>query len=162
MNQKILALSAILFIGLVKNNLNAQESVNSSGGTASGSGGFASYSIGQVAYTNFLGTNGSVAQGVQQPYEISIVTALEDTKDITLSFLAYPNPTTDFIKLKAEKYNTENLTYLLYDLNGKSIENKKMESREATISMENLATGTYFLKVTENNKDLKIFKIVKN
>lgn len=51
----------------------AQQASTASGGNASGSGGSASYSVGQTAYTVSNG-NGSVSQGVQQPFEISIVT----------------------------------------------------------------------------------------
>jgi len=50
--------------------LQAQETIPASGGKASGSGGTASYSFGQVVYTTYTGTNGLVAQGVQQPFEI--------------------------------------------------------------------------------------------
>lgn len=160
-NSKLLL--PVLFLFVFSNNqIFAQESVNTSGKDVTGTGGTVNYSVGQIVYTTHSGTNGSLAQGVQQPYEISVVTALEETKGITLSFLVYPNPTTDFIMLRVENYSTENLTYLLYDVNGKSIENKKMENRESTIPMESLATGTYFLKVTEGNKDIKTFKIIKN
>ncbi|MCB0409870.1 MAG: hypothetical protein KDD29_06595, partial [Flavobacteriales bacterium] len=50
----------------------AQENTVSSGGDALGVGGSASYSVGQVVYTTHTGVNGSIAQGVQQPYEISV------------------------------------------------------------------------------------------
>ena len=49
----------------------AQESINATGGDASGSAGSASYSVGQVAYQTLAGTNGSIAEGVQQAYKIS-------------------------------------------------------------------------------------------
>jgi hypothetical protein len=42
------------------------------GGEATGSGGSVSYSVGQVVYTTNTGINGSVAQGVQQPYEFQM------------------------------------------------------------------------------------------
>jgi hypothetical protein len=43
------------------------------------------------------GTNGTAAQGVQQPYEISVVTAIEKALDILLEMVVYPNPATDFV-----------------------------------------------------------------
>ncbi|HMQ08624.1 MAG TPA: IPTL-CTERM sorting domain-containing protein [Saprospiraceae bacterium] len=47
----------------------AQESVNSAGGDATGAGGTASYTVGQVVYTT-IGDNGmTVAQGVQQAFQ---------------------------------------------------------------------------------------------
>ena len=46
--------------------VHAQEALTASGGDASGIGGSSSYSIGQVFYSNYIGLNGSEAQGVQQ------------------------------------------------------------------------------------------------
>jgi hypothetical protein len=63
--------------------LNAQESVNTASGNASGSGGSVSYSVGEIVYTTNAGDNGAVAQGVQQAYEISAVTGIEEAKDIS-------------------------------------------------------------------------------
>ncbi len=78
MRHKKLKLSAILLLGLGLTGLQAQTSVNATGGNASGSGGSASYSAGQVVYTTHTGANGSVAEGVQQPFE---------TLQITIEFI---------------------------------------------------------------------------
>ena len=86
MRHKKLKLSAVLLLGLGLTGLQAQESVNATGGNASGSGGSASYSVGQVVYTNNTGTSGSVAQGVQQPFEISVVTGIEEAKGINRDY----------------------------------------------------------------------------
>ena len=83
--------------------LQAQQAVVASGGTATGSG-TVSYSIGQVVYTT-NSNSGSVAQGVQQPYEISVLTGVKDAKDITLEFVVYPNP--DDKKLKGKRFNQD-------------------------------------------------------
>ena len=99
MTQKILKLSIVLFLGLGLTGLQAQEAIPASGGEASGTGGTTSYSIGQVVYTINTGTNGSVAEGLQQPYEISMVTGIEQAKEINLLFSAYPNPATDLLIL---------------------------------------------------------------
>ena len=103
-----------------------------------------------------------MAQGVQQPFEISIVTELEEAKDISLNFSAYPNPATDLLKLKIENNKTGNLTYLLYDISGKLLENKKMEESETNISMRTLSPSTYFLIIKDDNKEVKTFRIIKN
>ena len=104
--------------------IQGQNAIPASGGNASGSGGSVSYSVGQVVYTTNTGTNGSVAQGMQQPFEISVVTGLENAKDFSLECVAYPNPVTDFIKLRIENYEIENLNYLLYDINSKFFNNR--------------------------------------
>lgn len=156
-----LKLSALLLFSVGLTGLHAQNTIPASGGNASGSGGTVSYSVGQIVYTKNTGTNGSVAQGVQQPYEISIVTGIEEAKDISLEIMVYPNPATDYIKLNIKNYDVQNLRYHLYDINGILIKDNKVEGNETNISMQNLFPATYFLKVTDNNKVIKTFKIVK-
>ena len=77
---------ALLVAGLLCAGLTqAQESVNSTGGNATGSGGTVSYTIGQVGYTTNTGSNGSVAQGVQQAYEILTVGINENEPKISFT-----------------------------------------------------------------------------
>lgn len=140
----------------------AQGTIPVTGGNASGSGGSVSYTVGQIAFSTFSGANGSVVQGVQQPYEISVITGIDDARGINLICSAYPNPATDFITLKVENYDNTNLSYQLFDLSGNLLENKKIEGNETTIPMGNRNTSVYFLKVTDNNKAVKTFKIIKN
>ena len=140
----------------------AQEAVSAAGGNASGSGGTASYTIGQVVYTTISGASGTITQGVQQPYEILVNSGIEEAKGISLECIVYPNPTNDLIKLKIENYKLENLSYQVYDINGKLLQNKKTEGSETIISMSDFVPATYFLKVTDNKKEIKVFKIIKN
>jgi len=162
MKHKRLKLSAILLLGLGLTGLQAQESINATGGNASGSGGSASYSMGQVVYSNITGTNGSVTQGVQQPYEISAVTGIEQSKGIKLSVTAYPNPTTDHLTLDVKDFEFSNLNFQLYDMQGKLLQTEKITSNQTSIAMSNLAPATYFVKVVQGNKEVKTFKIIKN
>jgi hypothetical protein len=161
MRHKKLKLSALLLFSIVTTGLHAQEVIPASGGNVSGSGGSVSYSVGQILYTTNTGVNGSLAEGVQQPYEISVETGFTEVKGIILQCSVYPNPTTDYLKLKVENSETRNLNYQLYDVNGKLLENKNIENNETNIILGNFATSTFFLKVTDNNKELKIFKIIK-
>ncbi|MCF6130266.1 T9SS type A sorting domain-containing protein [Flavobacterium sp. AS60] len=137
----------------------AQQAATASGGNASGSGGTVAYSVGQIVYTTITGSNGSVAQGVQQAYEISIVLGLEN-HEVNL-IQAYPNPTIDYLTLNVGNSDLSSLNFQLYDITGKLIENKKITSSIETIRMENLPSAIYFLKVTNNYKDIKTFKIIK-
>ena len=155
--QCLLFLSCFLFTAM-----QAQETIPATGGSATGSGGTVTYSAGQVTYNTFSGTTGTVAQGVQQPYEISVVTGISNPREITLECSIFPNPATKLVKLMVESIDYENLRFRLYDINGILIQDKKVESRETEISMENLSSSIYFLKVINNNKEVKVFKIVKN
>lgn len=55
----LILVSVFTFSGTV---ITAQQSVNASGGNASGTGGNVSYSVGQIVYTTHTGINGSVAR----------------------------------------------------------------------------------------------------
>lgn len=138
----------------------AQEAVITVGSDATGSAGTVAYSIGQIVYTTNSGINGIVAQGVQQPYVISIVLGIEHNS-IQLYFTVYPNPTINFLTLNLGNAELSTLSFQLYDLSGKLIESRKIVSNTETIRMENLPSALYFLRVTNNSEELKTFKIVK-
>jgi hypothetical protein len=159
MKHKKVKLSVLLLgLGLTAQ---AQQAITTTGGNASGSGGSVSYSVGQMVYKTTNGSLGTVAQGVQQPYEISIVLGIEDNS-VNLKLTAYPNPTNNSLTLNAGNAELSTLNFELYDISGKLIESRKIISSSETIAMENLPTATYFLKVNNNNNEVKIFKIIKN
>ena len=145
--------------------LNAQIANPASGGNASSINGSISYSVGQIFYYTAEGTNGSVTQGVQQPYEISVVSGIEDARDITFNYQVYPNPTSNNTVLTINNYSSfslASLSFALYDNNGKLLENKIIENSNTIIDLENFSSALFFLKVTVNNKVVKTFKIIKN
>lgn len=153
-------LYCLLFVTFVSN-AKAQNAIVSSGGNASGSGGSASYSVGQLVYTNASGTNGSVSEGIQQPIEI-LTLGIDNFPDISLGITVYPNPATSSVILKSGNTKLENAEYLLFDMNGKQIAHQNITNSETRISMKNLKVAIYFLHVMNGNKVLKTFKIIKN
>ena len=104
--------------------------------------------------------NGSLVQGVQQPFEFQTLST-PALLTVQLTAVTYPNPTTDFVLLKILDTALENLEYTLFDLNGKTIVSKKINSFSTKITMKNFAIGMYLLKITKNNQPLKTFKIIK-
>lgn len=138
----------------------AQEAVLSSGGDASSAAGSVASSVGQVVYTTYVGTNGSVAQGVQQPYEISVATGIEETS-IQLHVVAFPNPTTNNLQLQIDVYDNTT-SYQLYNNNGQLLETKAIEANTTLLVMGQYASAIYYVKVIRNNKEVKVFKIIKN
>ena len=157
MNRKTILIS-LLFIGITQ--VHAQETTTTSGGNASGTNGSLSYTIGQTVYTTNTGTSGSVAQGVQQPFEIQTVLGIENF-NINLQMAVFPNPTTNWLQLDIKNYGFEKLNYKIFDINGKLVLENKISTETTTISMENLSTNIYLLKVLDNNKEVKTFKIIK-
>ena len=153
---------ALLAVGLLWAGLaQAQESVNASGGDATGSGGTVAYSVGQVVYTTNNGSTGNVAQGVQHAYEIFPVDNMETTMNISLT--AFPNPITDYLTLQISDFKNETLWYQLIDLQGKLISNGQVTAKQTQINTSTLPPASYFVNVvTQKNKQVQSFKIIKN
>ncbi len=149
----------LLLVGI--NNIQAQSSLNAAGGNYAGNGGSVSSSIGQTFYTTITGISGSVSQGVQQPYEIWIVTGTNHA-EVDLGIYAYPNPSYGWLILKVENAEKEVFSYELLDINGKVLESKYIETNETRIDMNAYPAATYFLKVMHPMKEIKTFKIFKN
>jgi hypothetical protein len=158
MKQKMLSALLLFVLGLT--GLQAQEVTATSGGKASGSGGSVSYSVGQVFYTTQTGTNGYLIQGIQQPYEI-LVESEAEVENIQLACSAYPNPTDDILVLYIENPDVKNLSYQLFDTKGTLLENVKVTGNQTNISMKERVPAIYFLKVSNTQKVVKSFKIIK-
>jgi hypothetical protein len=157
---KKMTMMIFLFFGLFLSTAQAQQSINAAGGNAKGSGGSVSFTIGQIDYSCMEGTGGSVTQGVQQFSEIVKILA-EEHSIINYEMVVYPNPTRDFVNLKIENYKLDNLSYALFDLLGRQIGTDKITEEETQIQMNNLPSAVYILAVSDKNKPLKSFKIIK-
>ena len=158
-HKKTITSVAFLLLGL--GGLHAQESVNATGGDATGSGGTVAYSIGQVVYTTNTDASGTVSQGVQQAYEIFTVGIKETELNILLT--VFPNPTSDNLTLQISDYNNEKLSYQLFDMQGKQLSNGQITAQQTQINMNSLPTATYFINVVnQENKKVQSFKMIKN
>lgn len=159
MKQKKIKLSVLLLsIGI---SVQAQQATTTTGGDASGSGGTVAYSVGQVVYTTNTDASGTVSQGVQHAYEIFTLGIKETALNISLT--AFPNPTMDNLTLQISDYNNEQLSYQLFDMQGKQLSNGQITAQQTQINMNSLPTATYFVNVVnQENKKVQSFKIIKN
>ena len=160
MNQKF-KFFAVLLLCMNFTSLFAQESTNASGGMAGGPGGSVSYSIGQTVYGALSEANSSVLQGVQQPFEIQVMTGI-DAPEIQIGINAYPNPTSDYLLLKMENLANGNYYYQVSDALGQTLEQQQIQDHETRIEMQNLAPAIYYVQISRKNQTLKSFKIIKN
>ncbi|MBU1014758.1 MAG: T9SS type A sorting domain-containing protein [Bacteroidetes bacterium] len=158
---KHLKLSALFFLCFGLTIVQAQEVIPATGGNATGNGGSISYTIGQIVYFFNTGPNGSVAQGVQHPFDISVV-GLNETEKISSQYSVYPNPTNNYLTLKIENFKAANLFYQLYDISGRLLDSKKLSDNETKIEVGYLTPSIYFLQIFNGNKEIQAFKIIKN
>lgn len=169
----ILMLSSLCFLSF-NCTLNGQEAVVASGANAEGATGSVCYSIGQTFYQFRQSANGSVAEGVQQPYEISVVTGGAAYPGIQLRCSIRPNPVINILILSIEEDSPAEYSAWLADMNGKLLRKITIQSNETQISMSEYQPATYYLTVNkvpqsggkalalpETETLVKTFKIVK-
>ncbi len=137
------------------------SSIATAGGNATGTVGTVSYSVGQIVYTTATGTTGSVAQGVQQPYEINVVSGIADIYNIEL-YTAYPNPASTHLILKIENNELTNIIYRIYDTKGAILRSEKITDNETIINLGTLKPAAYFIHIQSGNEEIKVFRIIKH
>ena len=80
---------------------------------------------------------------------------------VNLEALVYPNPSSDYVKLNITDNALTDLSYILMNIQGKILSSAKISSLYTPISLHGLSVGTYVLKVSKKNNELKTFKIIK-
>ncbi|MFW5819931.1 MAG: T9SS type A sorting domain-containing protein [Bacteroidota bacterium] len=142
--------------------LNAQTSLPASGGNISGSGGSLSYTLGQVEYVSFSDASGnSIEHGIQQAYELFIVSANENDLKIGAEIRAYPNPANDYLIIQLQDNIKQDYSLAIYNINGELRKIIKLEENETKITMEEFVPSVYFIKIFRKNKIVKSLKIIK-
>lgn len=143
--------------------IQAQNTTAATGGRAIGGGGVVTYTIGQAFYITNTGTTASLAEGVQQPYEISIETGIEET-GINMNISVYPNPAQHYLHIEVDAstfQNMQTLRYQLVDINGRLIGSERIVGDITTIVTTHLGPATYFVRILGEDIELKTFKIIK-
>ena len=142
--------------------LYGQAIVTTTGGNGKGTGGSVSYTVGQVVNNYYNTGSGSVTEGVQQPYEISIETDVETDYNIDLTVSVFPNPAADYLTILIKDYNKEKLHYKLYRVDGKLMSKGEIEENETKVKTANLTPAVYLLRISNGKEDVRVFKIIKN
>jgi hypothetical protein len=141
----------------------AQEVVSSQGQTYSNSNGSIDFTVGEVVInTGSNGTN-DLTQGFHQTNWNFL-----GVEDFAPDYQAtiFPNPTQDVLNIKTSIY--ENVTYSLYDAQGKLVMQNILSTEQTPIQVSQLAPGSYSLELifedsNEGSLSLlkrKTFKIV--
>jgi hypothetical protein len=154
-------LIVLLFNCLPLSVMLAQEALPASGNNSTGTGGSVSYSIGQPFFTTSSSALGSTAAGVEQPYEISLLSGGKNAENVALMVSTYPNPTAGSLIVKINGLKINKLSYTLYDVNGRIISKQTIRSSETVLQLDPLPPATYVLSIVQGKKDVKTVKIIK-
>ncbi len=152
---------ALLACLLIHGSAWGQQAPVAAGGDAIGSGGSVSYSVGQVVYHTHGSGTGTVAEGVQQPYEISIITNVPEL-DLAHDIGVFPNPASEALTVQLDGLPTTDLHYQLFDADGRLADSGRINSDPQTIPFGTHANGTYLLTVIQDQSILRTFRIIKH
>jgi len=150
----------ILLIALCSASLQAQEVVTTAGSYGETTSGSLSWTVGEPVIETITDGTNSLTQGFQQSK--LTVTTINDLKVSGIELSVYPNPTNSFLSIEVKTDKQRDLLLSLFDINGRLILQKKMAGNKQTIKMQNYKPATYILKVTEGNKNIKTYLIVKH
>jgi len=140
----------------------AQSAIVPVGGDAQSNGGSVSYTVGQVVVQTSSNGTISVAEGVQQPYEIMTV-GVNDYPQIVLNAVVYPNPTENIAQLQLNGFEIPvgGFRAIIYDGNGKMLQSLNVTDDITSFQIGQYATGTYYLELRDSKRLLKTFKVVR-
>lgn len=138
----------------------AQQAVLTGGGDAESTSGKVSYSVGQVDYLNYFGSNGSSAEGVQQPFEISVITDLQDSHSQEIDLSTYPNPVADDFTLRVTPFRGERIEYRVLDSSGKQVHEGDIIAESTSIDSRQWSNGQYVVQLSAPiHQSIRIVKI---
>ncbi len=147
----------VLFALLTTITVTAQEVVATQGDSYSNASGNIDFTIGEVVInTGTYGTN-DLTQGFHQT-NWSFV-GLEDHAP-NYEAIIFPNPTEDILNIRTSLF--ENVTYTLYDAQGKLVMQDILSAEQTPIQVSQLAPGSYSLTLNNETQNLKTFKLVKH
>lgn len=138
----------------------AQSAVMTTGANATGGNGTVSYSVGQAAYF-VKGTNREVSEGVQQVYEITTLATHEISNSTEEGILLYPNPFKDFVYLDFTTNKFKGSEYQLFDAAGKLIKKNNITESKSELNFSSLPSAMYIIRINQEGRNIKTFKIIK-
>ena len=139
--------------------LNAQEVVATAGETQSVSGFEISWTLGEPVIQTFSTGSNQLTQGFHQTN--LQVTPVSELLLPNFELNVFPNPTSELLFIRMNEMPSSP-GFALFDLSGKLISQKKIESTNTQVNLKKFAAGTYFLKIIQNkNQTVQTFKIIK-
>lgn len=137
----------------------AQHGTMATGGDAANASGSVSYSIGQIAYSSLSSAQGTVNEGVQQPYEWLVMSAPDEEADLSATLL--PNPTNAGVTIQLDAPLTEPLNYTLLDAAGRTVRSAQVTSAQFVVPMEDLRSATYTIVLATKQNAVATFRVIK-
>ncbi len=136
--------------------LGAQEVIATQGGTYSNSNGMIDFTVGEVVVNTENDGSTIITQGFQQTnWNFLGVENHSPSYEANI----YPNPTAKQLNIQTNAF--VDVTYTLYDGQGKIVLQDKLRGEKTSIEVAQLKPGNYSLNLNNEGKNLKTFKLIK-
>jgi hypothetical protein len=146
----------VLFLFFASLAVSAQEVVATQGDSYSNPIANIDFTIGEVIIdTGTDGTN-DLTQGFHQTNWNFV--GLEDHAP-NYEATIFPNPTSEVLNIKTSTF--ENVTYTLYDAQGRLVMQDILSAEQTPIQVSQLAPGSYLLTLNNETQNLKTFQLIK-
>ena len=146
----------VLFSFFASLAVTAQEVLATQGDSYSNASANIDFTIGEVIVaTGTDGTN-DLTQGIHQT-NWNFLGVEDFAPDYEASI--FPNPTSDVLNIRTSTF--ENVTYTLYDAQGKLVMQDVLSADQTPIQVSQLAPGSYSLTLNNETQNLKTFKLIK-
>lgn len=126
----------------------AQEVVSTQGESLFNVLGSIDFTLGEVIISTETDGGSIITQG----FHLGVVNFNAEQEVII-----FPNPASDLVFIRIKAF--EDVTYTLYDLQGKLVMYDILTSSQTPLQLSDLASGTYLLNVKKNAENLHISKI---
>ena len=147
----------VLFSLFATITVSAQEVVSTQGDSYSNASGSIDFTIGEVVIVTGTDGNNDLTQGFHQTnWNFLGVDDHGQNYEATI----FPNPTSDLLNIRTSTF--ENVTYTLYDAQGKLVMQNILSAEQTPIQVSQLAPGNYSLTLTNETQNLKTFKLIKH
>ena len=155
----------VLFSVLSTLAVSAQEVLSTQGDSYSNASGSIDFTLGEVVIVTGTDGNNDLTQGFHQTNWNFL--GVEDFAP-NYEAIIYPNPTSDVLNIRTSTF--ENVTYTLYDAQGKLVMQDILSAEQTPIQVSELAPGAYSLELIfeEGSKGSlsspkrKTFKLIKH
>ena len=148
----------LLLFGALTLSLNSlgQDVVSTQGDSYTNASGSIDFTIGEVVINTVTDGTNDLTQGFHQTNWNFL--GVEDFAP-NYEAIVFPNPTEDVLNIRTSAF--ENVTYTLYDAQGKLVMQDKLSVEQTPIQVSQLAPGSYSITLNNETQILKTFKLIK-
>lgn len=137
--------------------------ITSSGESVSNSSAQLDITVGEIVTFTGSVTGGSITQGFNQPIVATGGVSISDAQLADLQIIAYPNPTSDVLNVRAAKPFTSATSYHVLNQLGQVVNSGVLNPLFSSIDISDMASATYILLITNKENSLnKSIRFTKN